>query len=121
VILLSIVDRRIFVGEQLDLLQGTLDLLILKTLALEANHGWGIAQRIQQVSGDVLQVGQGSLYPALHRLEKKGLISSEWRSTESNRKAKYYELTRSGRSQLATELSEWHRMSGAIALVLDNA
>jgi len=108
------------VGEQLDLLQGTLDLLILKTLALEANHGWGIAQRIQQVSRDVLQVGQGSLYPALHRLEKKGLISSEWQSTESNRNAKYYELTRSGRAQLARELSEWRRMSGAIALVLDN-
>jgi transcriptional regulator len=109
------------VSEQLDLLQGTLDLLILKTLALEANHGWGIAQRIQQVSRDVLQVGQGSLYPALHRLEKRGLISSEWRSSESNRKAKYYELTRSGRSQLARELSEWRRMSGAIALVLDHA
>jgi len=117
---MSDVDRRVSVSEQLDLLQGTLDLLILKTLALEANHGWGIAQRIQQVSRDVLQVGQGSLYPALHRLEKKGLISSEWRSTESNRNAKYYELTRSGRSQLARELSEWHRMSGAIALVLDN-
>ena len=108
-------------AEQLDLLQGTLDLLILKTLAWEPNHGWGIAQRIQQVSRDVLQVGQGSLYPALHRLEKKGLISSEWRSTESNRKAKYYELTRSGRTQLTRELSEWRRMSGAIALVLDNA
>ncbi len=108
-------------GEQLDLLQGTLDLLILKTLALESNHGWGIAQRIQQVSRDVLQVGQGSLYPALHRLEKKGLISSIWQSTESNRKAKYYELTRTGRTQLARELSEWRRMSGAIALVLDNA
>ena len=108
-------------GEQLDLLQGTLDLLILKTLALEANHGWGISQRIQQVSRDVLQVGQGSLYPALHRLEKRGLISSEWRSTESNRNAKYYELTRSGRTQLTRELSEWHRMSDAIAVVLDNA
>ena len=107
-------------GEQLDLLQGTLDLLVLKTLALEANHGWGIAQRIQQVSRDVLRVGQGSLYPALHRLEKRGLISSEWRSSESNRKAKYYQLTRSGRSQLTRELSEWRRMSGAIALVLDN-
>ncbi|HEU5402656.1 MAG TPA: PadR family transcriptional regulator [Terriglobales bacterium] len=108
-------------GEQLELLQGTLDLLILKTLALEANHGWGISQRIQQVSRDVLQVGQGSLYPSLHRLEKKGLISSEWRLSESNRQAKYYELTRAGRSQLAKELSEWRRMSGAIALVLDNA
>ena len=109
------------VSEQLELLQGTLDLLILKTLALEENHGWGIAQRIQQVSRDVLQVGQGSLYPALHRLERKGLISSGWRSTENNRQAKYYELTRSGRRQLDTELSEWRRMSGAIALVLESA
>jgi transcriptional regulator len=88
---------------------------------LEPNHGWGISQRIQQVSRDVLQVGQGSLYPALHRLEKKGLISSKWQSTESNRRAKYYELTRVGRQQLARELSEWRRMTGAIALVLENA
>jgi transcriptional regulator len=109
------------VSEQIDLLQGTLDLLILKTLALEAIHGWGIAQRIQQVSRDVLQVGQGSLYPALHRLERKGLISSDWRSTENNRRAKYYELTRAGRRQLEKELSEWQRLSGAIALVLENA
>ena len=108
-------------SEQIDLLQGTLDLLILKTLALEAIHGWGIAQRIQQVSRDVLQVGQGSLYPALHRLERKGLISSDWRSTENNRRAKYYELTRAGRRQLEKELSEWQRLSGAIALVLENA
>jgi transcriptional regulator len=109
------------VSEQIDLLQGTLDLLILKTVALEAIHGWGIAQRIQQVSRDVLQVGQGSLYPALHRLERKGLISSDWRSTENNRRAKYYELTRAGRRQLEKELSEWQRLSGAIALVLENA
>jgi PadR family transcriptional regulator PadR len=108
-------------SEQIDLLQGTLDLLILKTLALEAIHGWGIAQRIQQVSRDVLQVGQGSLYPALHRLERKGLILSDWRSTENNRRAKYYELTRAGRRQLEKELSEWQRPSGAIALVLENA
>jgi PadR family transcriptional regulator, regulatory protein PadR len=109
------------VSEQIDLLQGTLDLLILKTLALEAIHGWGIAQRIQQVSNDVLQVGQGSLYPALHRLERKGLISSDWRATENNRRAKYYELTRAGRRQLEKELSEWQRLSGAIALVLKSA
>lgn len=108
-------------AEQLDLLQGTLDLLILKTLALEANHGWGIGQRIQQVSQDVLQVGQGSLYPALHRLERKGLISSDWRATENNRQAKYYELTRAGRRQLERELADWRRLSGAIALVLENA
>jgi transcriptional regulator len=109
------------VSEPIDLLQGTLDLLILKTLALEANHGWGIAQRIQQVSQDVLRVGQGSLYPALHRMERRGLISSDWRSTESNRRAKYYELTRAGRRQLDKELSEWRRLSGAIALVLEKA
>jgi PadR family transcriptional regulator, regulatory protein PadR len=108
-------------SEQLDLLQGTLDLMILKTLALEANHGWGISQRIQQVSHDVLQVGQGSLYPALHRLERKGWISSDWRATENNRRAKYYELTRAGRRQLEKELSEWRRLSGAIALVVESA
>ena len=108
-------------SEQIDLLQGTLDLLILKTLALDANHGWGISQRIQQVSRDVLQVGQGSLYPALHRLERKGLIASDWRPTENNRRAKYYKLTRAGRRQLEKELSEWRRLSGAIALVLESA
>jgi PadR family transcriptional regulator PadR len=107
------------VAEQIDLLQGTLDVLILKTLALEANHGWGISQRIQQVSRDVLQVGQGSLYPALHRLERKRLISSTWQSTENNRRAKYYELTSAGRRQLEKELSEWRKLSGAIALVLE--
>lgn len=106
-------------AEQIDLLQGTLDVLILKTLALEANHGWGISQRIQQVSRDVLQVGQGSLYPALHRLERKRLISPTWQSTENNRRAKYYELTSAGRRQLEKELSEWRKLSGAIALVLE--
>jgi len=108
-------------AERLDLLQGTLDLLILRTLALEANHGWGIAQRLQQISRDVLQVGQGSLYPALHRLERKGLIKSDWRATENNRRAKYYELTRSGRRQLEAEISEWKKLSAAITLVLEKA
>ena len=108
-------------SEALDLLQGTLDVLILKTLALEANHGWGIAQRIQQVSRDVLQVGQGSLYPALHRLERKGLISSNWQASENNRRAKYYEVTRAGRRQLEQELSDWRRLSSAIASVLESA
>ena len=108
-------------SEQLELLQGTLDLLILKTLALEANHGWGIAQRIQQVSKDVLQVGQGSLYPALHRLEKKDWISSDWRVSDSNRRAKYYELTRSGRRQLEKELADWRKRSVAIALVIESS
>jgi transcriptional regulator len=106
------------VANQLDLLQGTLDLLVLKTLALEPMHGWGIAQRIQQVSKEVLQVGQGSLYPALHRLEQRGWIESEWSTSDNNRRARFYSLTRAGRSQLEKELGEWERLSAAIALVL---
>jgi len=102
-----------------DLLQGTLDALILKTLALEPMHGWGVALRIQQVSKDVLQIGQGSLYPALHRLEYKGWIQSEWGSSENNRRAKFYSLTRAGRKQLEAELATWERLSTAIALVLE--
>jgi transcriptional regulator len=101
-----------------DLLQGTLELLILKTLALERMHGWGIAQRIQQVSKDALQVGQGSLYPALHRLELNGLIGSEWADSENNRRAKYYSITAAGRKRLKSELADWKRTSQAIALVL---
>ena len=102
-----------------DLLQGTLDALILKTLALEPMHGWGVALRIQQVSKDVLQIGQGSLYPALHRLEYKGWIQSEWGSSENNRRAKFYSLTRAGKKQLEAELATWERLSTAIALVLE--
>ena len=101
-----------------DLLQGTLDLLILKTLALESMHGWGIAQRIQQVSKDTLQIGQGSLYPALHRLQYKGWIQAEWGASENNRKAKFYSLTPAGKKQLTDELKDWDRLSSAIALVL---
>jgi PadR family transcriptional regulator, regulatory protein PadR len=101
-----------------DLLQGTLDLLILQTLALGPMHGWGVAQRIQQVSKDVLQIGQGSLYPALYRLEYKGWIRSDWGSSENNRRAKFYRLTAAGRKQLETELATWDRLSDAIALVL---
>jgi len=101
-----------------DLLQGTLDLLILKTLALESMHGWGIAQRIQQVSKEALLIGQGSLYPALHRLEYKGWIHAEWGASDNNRKAKFYSLTPAGKKQLANELHDWHRLSTAIALVL---
>jgi PadR family transcriptional regulator len=104
-----------------ELLQGTLDLLILKTLALEPMHGWGIAARIQQISKDVLQIGQGSLYPALHRLEYKGWIKAEWASSENNRKAKYYSLTRAGRKQLDAELANWDRLTTAIGLVLQQA
>lgn len=101
-----------------DFLQGTLDLLILKTLALEPMHGWGIAHRIQQLSADALQVGQGSLYPALHRLELDGMIASEWAASENNRRAKYYSLTPQGRRRLKSELTEWKRTAQAIALVL---
>ncbi|MGA2570741.1 MAG: PadR family transcriptional regulator [Terracidiphilus sp.] len=101
-----------------DLLQGTLDLLILQTLALGPMHGWGVAQRIQQVSNDVLQIGQGSLYPALYRLEYKGWICAEWGNSENNRRAKFYRLTATGRMQLEAELESWDRLSAAIALVL---
>ncbi len=101
-----------------DLLQGTLDLLILKTLALEPMHGWGVAQRIQQLSKDVLQIGQGSLYPALYRLEYKGWIRSDWGSSENNRRAKFYRLTTAGRKQLEAELATWDRLTSAIASVL---
>jgi PadR family transcriptional regulator PadR len=103
---------------QLDLLQGTLDLLILKTLALGAMHGWGISQRIQQVSHDVLRVNQGSLYPALHRLEAAGWIESEWGASENNRQAKFYKLTRDGQKQLRAETAQWERMAGAVARIL---
>jgi PadR family transcriptional regulator PadR len=102
-----------------DLLQGTLDLLILKTLALGAQHGWGISQRIQQISQDVLQVNQGSLYPALHRLEEQGWISSEWGTSDSNRQAKFYRLTKTGQRQLNVESANWARMSAAVGRILD--
>src|ERR1700731_3623534 len=101
-----------------DLLQGTLDLLILKTLSVEPMHGWGIASRIQQVSKDALQIGQGSLYPALHRLEYKGWISADWGASENNRRAKFYSLTATGKAQLRAELKDWDRLTTAIALVL---
>ncbi len=101
-----------------DLLQGTLDMLILKTLALEPMHGWGISQRIQQTSSGVLNVNQGSLYPALYRLEEQGWITSEWGSSENNRQAKYYKLTRAGRKQLDEETANWQRLSAAIEQVL---
>jgi PadR family transcriptional regulator PadR len=104
-----------------DLVQGTLDLLILKTVALEARHGWAIAKRIRQISGDVLQVTQGSLYPALHRLEQQGWLKATWVSTESGRDAKVYALTSAGRRQLAKELESWGRLSGAIDLVIREA
>ena len=105
----------------LDLLQGTLDMLILKTLALEPMHGWGISQRIQQISQDVLVVNQGSLYPALVRLEEQGWISSEWGVSENNRRAKYYNLTRSGRKQLTEETETWERMISAVQRILQTS
>jgi PadR family transcriptional regulator, regulatory protein PadR len=102
----------------LDLLQGTLDMLILKTLALGPMHGWGISQRIQQISEDVLRVNQGSLYPALHRLETAGWIEAEWGASENNRQAKFYRLTRTGQKQLREETVQWERMAGAVARIL---
>ena len=104
-----------------DLLQGTLDLLILKTLAREAMHGWGISKRIQQLSGDVLSVQQGSLYPALHRLEQQGWITAEWKDSDLGRSAKFYSLTREGKQQLERELESWNRLSSAVGLLLKKA
>ena len=104
-----------------DLVQGTLDLLILRTLAIEPRHGWAIAKRIRQMSGDVLQVTQGSLYPALHRLEQQGWLSATWIATNGGREAKVYALTAAGRKQLAKELESWERLSGAINLVVHEA
>lgn len=104
-----------------DLLQGTLDLLILKTLLLGSNHGWGISQRIQQISQDVLSVNQGSLYPALGRLEEQGLIAAEWGVSENNRRARFYALTKHGRKQLDAETAHWMRMAAAINRVVEAA
>ena len=101
-----------------DLLQGTLELLVLRSLSLEPMHGWGMAQRIQQLSRDVLEVSQGSLYPALQRMKRKGWITSEWRTTEHNRQARYYRLTAAGARQLATERESWIRASAAVNWVL---
>ena len=104
---------------RLDLPQGTLDLLILKALSLQPMHGWAISERLHQVSRETLQIPQGSLYPALHRLERRGWIAAEWGASENNRRAKYYELTRAGRRQLDAETDAWARLTTAVALVLD--
>jgi PadR family transcriptional regulator PadR len=101
-----------------DLIQGTLDLLILKTISIEPKHGWAIAKRIQQVSEEALQITQGALYPALHRLEQQCWISSQWRTTETGREAKFYQLTKAGAAQLAKELEQWERLSNAVGLVI---
>jgi len=106
--------------EHIDMPQGTLDLLILKVLALEPQHGWAISERIQQVSSDALRVKQGSLYPALHRLERRGWIKAKWGASENNRRAKYYELTRSGGKQLEVEESDWRKLAAAVGQVLES-
>ncbi|HEV8445419.1 MAG TPA: PadR family transcriptional regulator [Gemmatimonadaceae bacterium] len=108
-------------ADQSDVLRGTLDLLILKTLNLEPMHGWGISARIQQFSRGVLDVNQGSLYPALQRLEQRGWIDSEWRTTENNRRAKYYRLTSSGRRAVGSETDNWRRYVGAVELILKSS
>ena len=113
---------QLLIGEILskptDLVQGTLDLLLLKVIALEPMHGWAIAQRIRQMSDNVLQVGQGALYPSLHKLEQNGWISSEWAVSENNRRAKYYTLTKAGRKALGQEASQWERLAGAITMIV---
>jgi PadR family transcriptional regulator PadR len=109
------------VSRPADLLQGTVDMLILKTIALQPMHGWAIAQRIKQVSDDVLKLNQNALYPALHRLEEQGWLTSEWGESESNRRAKYYSLTKAGRKRLAEELAQWRRLSSAIDVVVSMA
>jgi PadR family transcriptional regulator, regulatory protein PadR len=108
-------------GKPNDLVQGTLDLLILKTISLEPKHGWAIAKRIQQISNEVLQVQQGSLYPALHRLEQQGWIRAKWQETETGREAKFYSLTAAGRAQLEKEKESWNRLSRAIDMVVESA
>ena len=105
----------------IDLVQGTLDMLILKTVALEPTHGWAIAQRIRQISNDVLQVKQGALYPALHRLEQQGWIDAEWKDSDLGRPAKVYSMTRAGRKQMEQELTSWNRLSSAVQLLIETA
>lgn len=107
-------------SKYLDLPQGTLDLLILRTLALGSQHGWAISERVQQVSSDVLKIQQGSLYPALHRLERRGWIKARWGTSDNNRRAKYYELTRAGRRQLELETESWRKLTAAVRLVLES-
>ena len=108
-------------SDQTDVLQGTLDLLIMRTIALEPMHGWAIAQRIQQISDELLRVQQGSLYPALHRLEHQGWIVASWGASENNRRARFYALTKAGRSQLDVEVSKWKRLSAGVNLVLERS
>jgi len=111
-------ERGRMAGQYIELPQGTLDLLILRTLALGCQHGWAISERVQQISSDVLRIQQGSLYPALHRLERRGLIKAHWGTSENNRRAKYYELSKSGRQQLEVETDAWAKLTAAVAQVL---
>jgi transcriptional regulator len=115
------INKRGDVSDQTDVLQGTLDLLIMRTIALEPMHGWAIAQRIRQISDDLLRVQQGSLYPALHRLEHQGWIGAEWGTSENNRRARFYSLTKAGRRQLQAEVAKWERLSAGVNLVLQRA
>jgi PadR family transcriptional regulator, regulatory protein PadR len=119
--LYNVDDRGVIMPKPSDLLQGTLDLLILKTIATDPLHGWAIAKRIQVLSGDVLSVGQGSLYPALHRLEQQGWLRAEWKDSDLGRPAKVYSLTREGRRQLERELNSWNRLSSAVQLLIETA
>jgi transcriptional regulator len=107
-------------AKSLDVVQGTLDLLILKALSVESFHGWGISSRIQQLSGDVFRIGQGSLYPALHRMEERGWVSSYWRTTTNNRIARYYQLTADGRAALSEEVAKWRRYARAMESVIES-
>src|SRR5260370_33561917 len=116
---LSVTERRRVLSKPTDLVQGTRGLLILTVLALEHMHGWAIGQRIRQMSGDILQVGQGALYPCLHKLEQNGWIRAEWGTSENNRRAKYYTLTKAGRKTLDQEAAQWTRLAGAISLIVE--
>jgi PadR family transcriptional regulator len=116
---LSLRQERLALTKPVDVMQGTLDMLILKALALEPIHGWGISDRIQRMSGDVFRIGQGSLYPALHRFDNRGWVTSYWRTTENNRIARYYQLTPAGRHALAEEITRWRSYTGAVALLID--
>ena len=118
---MSVSEGNAFVSRPTDLVQGTVDLLILKTIAPQPIHGWAIAQRIKQVSNDVLKINQNALYPALHRLEEQGWLRSEWGESESNRRAKYYSLTKAGRKRLEDEVAQWRRLSSAIEVVVSMA
>lgn len=120
-LLVEVIGERLVPSRSIDLPQGTLDLLILRTLSLEPLHGWAVSERIQQISSDVLRVQQGSLYPALHRLERRGWIKARWGTSENNRRAKFYELTKAGRRQLEIEQDAWQKLTAAVSQILETA